>query len=150
MKLTDSQRAAIEHRGSNLLVAASAGAGKTEVLARRCVSLVADPRHPCGIDRLLIVTFTRAAAAELRVRVARMLREVAEQAGAARMRAHLHSQEILVPAADIGTIDSWCARMLREHALEVGIDPTFAVLSEQDAVIMRAAAMDPIEALRHE
>ena len=84
MKLTPSQATAVAHRGSNLLVAASAGAGKTEVLARRCVSLIADPQRRCGIDRLLVVTFTRAAAAELRVRIARMLREEADRAGAAK------------------------------------------------------------------
>jgi ATP-dependent helicase/nuclease subunit A len=113
MKLTDSQRAAIDYRGSNLLVAASAGSGKTEVLARRCVALIADPAQPCDVERLLVVTFTRAAAAELRVRIARMLREAAEQSAAAGPRAHLRRQELLVETADIGTIDAWCGRIVR-------------------------------------
>jgi ATP-dependent helicase/nuclease subunit A len=137
MKLTDSQLAAIAHRGSSLLVAASAGTGKTEVLARRCVSLVADREHPCGIDRLLVVTFTRAAAAELRVRVARMLRQEAERATDRELCRHLRRQEMLVDAADIGTIDAWCGRVLREHFAEAGVDLEFSVLGEEDARLLR-------------
>ncbi len=142
MKLTDSQRAAIEHRGSNLLVAASAGSGKTEVLARRCVSLIADPAQPCGVEQLLVVTFTRAAAAELRIRVARMLREEAEQTTNADLRRHLRRQELLVETADIGTIDAWCGRIVREHFAEAGVDVDFTVLGEQDAILLRRQQLD--------
>ena len=144
MKLTPSQATAIAHRGSNLLVAASAGAGKTEVLARRCVSLVADPQRPCGIDRLLVVTFTRAAAAELRVRIARMLREEADRSRSGEVRRHLRRQEMLVEAADIGTIDAWCGRIVREHFAEAGVDVRFSVLAEQDAQVLRAKVLDDL------
>jgi len=144
MRLTPSQIAAVEHRGSNLLVSASAGSGKTEVLARRCVSLLVDPQQPCGIDRLLVVTFTRAAAAELRVRVARMLREHAADTGDADLRRHLRRQELLVESADIGTIDAWCNRIVREHFAEAGVDAQFAVLDEQDALLLRRAVLDEL------
>ncbi len=144
MRLTESQRAAIEHRGASLLVAASAGSGKTEVLARRCVDLIADPRRPCPVERLLVVTFTRAAAAELRVRVARMLREAADDPHHRPVREHLRRQEMLVDAADIGTIDSWCGRLLREHFAEAGVDPAFAVLDEQEAAMLRAETLDAL------
>jgi ATP-dependent helicase/nuclease subunit A len=144
MKLTDSQRAAIDYRGSNLLVAASAGSGKTEVLARRCVALIADPAQPCDVERLLVVTFTRAAAAELRVRIARMLREAAEQSAAAGPRAHLRRQELLVETADIGTIDAWCGRIVREHFAQAGIDVGFSVLGEQDAILLRREVLDAL------
>ena len=142
MKLTESQRVAVEHRGSNLLVAASAGAGKTEVLARRCVALIADARQPCSIERLLVVTFTRAAAAELRVRVARMLREEAQQTRQPELRRHLRRQEALVGAADIGTIDAWCGRIVREHFAEAGVDVAFKVLGEQDAILFRREVLE--------
>ncbi len=144
MKLTDSQRAAIEYRGSNLLVAASAGSGKTEVLARRCVALIADPVCPCDVERLLVVTFTRAAAAELRVRIARMLREAAAQTAAAGPRAHLRRQELLVETADIGTIDAWCGRIVREHFAQAGVDVGFSVLGEQDALLLRRDVLDAL------
>ncbi|MBU0616824.1 MAG: UvrD-helicase domain-containing protein [Planctomycetes bacterium] len=146
MNLTDSQRAAVEHRGSNLLVAASAGSGKTEVLARRCMSLIADPQHPCRVDRLLVVTFTRAAAAELRARVGRMLRETASETRDHRLRDHLRRQEVLVDVAEIGTIDAWCARVVREHftTTEGGIDPAFGVLGGEQATLLRNEVLDQL------
>ncbi len=144
MKLTPAQRQAVQDRGSNLLVAASAGSGKTEVLAQRCVDLIADPRKPCGIDRLLVVTFTRAAAAELRVRVADMLRRRAQTIRQTDLRDHLRRQALLVDAADIGTIDAWCGRIVREHFAPAGIDPAFTVLSEQEALLLRREVLDEL------
>ncbi len=146
MNLTERQQQAVEQRGSSLLVAASAGSGKTEVLARRCVSLIADPRGPCGIDQLLVVTFTRAAAAELRARVGQMLRKQAAETRNRRRRDHLRRQEILIDAADIGTIDAWCARLVREHfaATRAGVDPAFAVLGEEQAALLRAEVADEL------
>lgn len=144
MKLTPAQQAAVEHRGSSLLVCASAGAGKTEVLARRCAALVADEQQPCPVDRLLVVTFTRAAAAELRVRVARRLRAAATQARTEALRRHLHRQELLIDAADIGTIDAWCGRIVREHSAAAGVDVRFCVLSEEQALLLRAATLDEL------
>ena len=150
-ELTESQRDAVERRGGDLLVSASAGSGKTEVLARRVVSLIADARRPCGVDAILVVTFTRAAAAELRERVGRMLRVEAQRlaggAGedAARMRSHLRRQLTLLDDAEIGTIDAWCARLLRERFALAGVDPAFRVLSEEQAAALRAAAQDELE-----
>ena len=144
MKLTQSQQEAVEYRGSNLLVSASAGSGKTEVLARRVVSLIADPEHPCAIDRLLVVTFTRAAAAELRIRIARMLRHEADQTHDAVLRDHLRRQEVLVDTADIGTIDAWCGRIVRAHAAEAGVDGQFSVLGDEDARLLRREVLDEL------
>lgn len=144
MKLTESQQAAIDHRAGNLLVSASAGSGKTEVLARRCVGLIADPNHPCRVDELLVVTFTRAAATELRVRIGRMLRDAAATATDAALRSHLRTQEILVDAAEIGTIDAWCAHLVRAHfsATSLGVDPAFGILGTGQAVLLRGEIMD--------
>lgn len=144
MNLTPSQLSAVEHRGSNLLVAASAGSGKTEILARRCAAIIADPLAPCGVDRLLVVTFTRAAAAELRVRIAAMLRRAADQATDPRLRAHVQRQERLIDTADIGTIDSWCARLLREHFATAGVDPGFTVLAAEEATLLRTRLLDEL------
>ncbi|MBU0641191.1 MAG: UvrD-helicase domain-containing protein [Planctomycetes bacterium] len=144
MQLTDQQRAAIEARGTDLLVAASAGSGKTEVLARRCVSLITDTRAPCGVDQLLVVTFTRAAAAELRVRLARMLREAADEAASAQGRQHLRRQEILVDTAHIGTIDAWCGRVVHEHFVAAGVDAGFSVLGAEDAELLRHDVLDEL------
>lgn len=144
MKLTDAQRAIIDHRGSSLVVSASAGSGKTEVLARRCVALIADPRAPCPVDRMLIVTFTRAAAAELRTRIATMLRAVLDQTDDARLRRHLMRQTVLLDTAEIGTIDSWCSRVVRENFTQSGVDPAFAVLSAEDDRLLRREALEDL------
>ena len=147
MNLTERQRQAVEHRGANLLVSASAGSGKTEVLARRCVSLIADPERPLDVDRLLVVTFTRAAAAELRARIGRMLREQAgRSADDRRLRRHLRRQEALIETAEIGTIDAWCARLAREHfdRLTPAVDPAFSVLGAEEATILRGDVLDEL------
>jgi len=144
VKLTANQSAAIAHRGSNLLVAASAGSGKTEVLARRCLDLVADPRQPCRVDQLLVVTFTRAAAAELRARIGRMLRQAGRETRDPRTRDHLRRQQVLVDATDIGTIDAWCGRMVREHFADAGVDVGFTVLGEHEARLLRQDVLDEL------
>ncbi len=143
MRLTDQQQSAVGHRGSSLLLAASAGSGKTEVLSRRCVSLIADPAEPCGVDELLVVTFTRAAAAELRARIAGMLRDAAESADAG-MRQHLARQQVLLETAEIGTIDAWCARLLREFYSDSEIDPAFRVLDAEQAALLRRSVLDEL------
>ncbi len=138
MKLTAQQHQAITQRGTTLLLSASAGSGKTEVLARRVAALIADPHDPCPVNRLLVVTFTRAAAAELRTRTARMLRAAAQDARDPPLAAHLRRQEALLDSADIGTLDAWCGRLVREHFAELGVDPAFAVLAPADAALLRA------------
>ncbi|MBI5863002.1 MAG: UvrD-helicase domain-containing protein [Planctomycetes bacterium] len=144
MKLTDGQKAIVAHRGSSLLVPASAGSGKTEVLARRCLSLLSDAARPCGVDQLLVLTFTRAAAAELRVRVAGMLRDAADGAPRESLRAHLGRQAVLIDSAEIGTIDSWCGRLVREHHATAGVDPAFSVLSAEDDVLLRRESLETL------
>ena len=105
-KWTPAQRAAIEDRGGTLLVSAAAGSGKTAVLVERAVRLITDAAHPVAADRLLIVTFTRAAAEELRGRIAvRLAAEAAREcvpapsAAAAGARQHLYHRRILYAAA---------------------------------------------------
>src|SRR5512134_343276 len=96
MRLTAAQEAAVSHRGCDLLLSASAGSGKTEVLAQRVAGLVADAHDPATLDRLLVVTFTRAAAAEMRVRIGRMLRAAADNVADEVRRRHVLRQVVLV------------------------------------------------------
>lgn len=97
-KWTPAQRAAIEDRGGTLLVSAAAGSGKTAVLVERAVRLITDAAHPVAADRLLIVTFTRAAAEELRGRIAVRL---AAEAAAHPESAYLRRQRLLLGRANI-------------------------------------------------
>ena len=114
MQWTAAQQAAIDARNDSVLVSAAAGSGKTAVLVERVLSLL---REGKSIDRMLIVTFTRAAAGEMRERIGRRL----EQEGAS--DAHLRRQALRLNRAPICTLHVFCSRVLREHFQAVGIDP---------------------------
>lgn len=144
MTPTPQQSAIIDDRGHHLIVAAAAGSGKTEVLTRRVVGLLADPAAPARLERMLIVTFTRAAASELRVRIGRVLRENICGPISSAMRAHLREQERRLDDAEIGTIDAWCGRVLREHFAEAGVDPGFSTLDPLGARRLRERVRDEL------
>ena len=126
MKFTDEQINVIESRNKNLIVSAAAGSGKTAVLTERIVNKICEDES-LSIDKMLIVTFTNAAAREMRDRIGRKLR--------ARLsddpdNAHLRKQIAILHTAQITTIDSFCLYILKNHFEEIGVDPSFAVGSE--------------------
>src|SRR4051812_41511156 len=130
---TDEQRAGITTVGHSLLVSAAAGSGKTSVLAERCVHLVCDCEAPCDVDELLGVTFTEAAAAEMKGRIRSALRDRVARESSPRL---LH-QLALMDHAHVSTLHAFCARVLRQHFHLVGIDPTFNVLDGDEAKLLR-------------
>ena len=119
-KWTRDQASVIDHRGSNLLVAAAAGSGKTAVLIERIISLVTDKDRPIDIDKLLVVTFTKAAANEMRERVGLALEDILDKD---LENEHLQRQVLLLNRADITTIDSFCGRVVRENFHATDLDP---------------------------
>jgi ATP-dependent helicase/nuclease subunit A len=136
---TLSQGKAVRFSGRSLLVSAAAGSGKTTVLAERCVHLVCDAPGPeqerCEVDQLLVVTFTEDAAAEMRGRIQEALtRRIGEVAAPSPW---LLRQLALVEHAQISTIHSFCARLLREHFSLAGIDPRFVVMDADEAMLLR-------------
>lgn len=131
--LTAEQQRAIETYDRNLLVSAAAGSGKTHVLAKRCAYLVCDAQPPCNADELLVVTFTVAAAEEMRRRIGAALSSRA--AGSQDPR--LIRQPLLLAGAQIGTIHSLCSSILRRHFHEVGLDPNFRLLDDDEAKLLR-------------
>ncbi len=143
MNWTGPQEEAIRDRGGHVLCSAAAGSGKTAVLAARVVGRLTDPVSPVGIDRLLVVTFTRAAAAEMRRRVAALLRAAAASAP------WLDDQLWLLPRADITTVHGFCERTVRRHFLEVGADPSFTVLDEAEGRVLLAEALDRVLEARY-
>ena len=137
--LTPEQRAAVENRGRGLLVSAAAGSGKTRVLVERLFSYV--ETEGANLDDFLIITYTRAAAAELRGKIASAL---SERLQADPTNAHLQRQLLRVYRADIKTVDAFCTALLRENCHLLGEDenhrtlrPDFRVLDEQDAAALR-------------
>ena len=137
-KWTKAQRAAIDDRGGALLVSAAAGSGKTAVLTERAVQLITDPVHPADADRLLIVTFTNAAAAELRARIGQaLLRRSQQEPGNAALR----RQRMLLQRAPICTIDAFCLDLLRKHFQALDIPPDFSPADPGSVEILRESAL---------
>ena len=138
-KWTPAQQAAIADRGGALLVSAAAGSGKTAVLTERAVQLITDPEHPVNADRLLIVTFTNAAAAELRARIGQALlrRSQAEPGNAA-----LRRQRMLLQRAPICTIDAFCLDLLHKHFQVLDIPPDFTPADPGSVELLRTSALD--------
>lgn len=121
-KPTNEQQKAIDARG-NILVSAAAGSGKTAVLVERVIRLLADEKNPIDANRLLIVTFTNAAANEMRTRIEKRLFEEIKHSGNRR----LAKQRLLIYGAKICTIDSFCIDFVKNHFALLHIDPDFKV-----------------------
>ena len=135
---TPAQRQAIEGRGRAMLVSAAAGSGKTAVLTDR---LIARVREGADIDRFLVITFTRAAAAELKGRIMKKLTALSEAEPDNR---HLRDQTARLYRAPIGTIDSFCLDLVRENAQELGLDPDFAVADPDRSEALLALALEEV------
>ncbi|MBQ1212240.1 MAG: UvrD-helicase domain-containing protein [Clostridia bacterium] len=139
---TTDQKKAIESKSRRLLVCAAAGSGKTAVLTERIIKYVTDKSNPGSISRLLIVTFTRAAAAELRSRI----REALEEALATEPTEHLAREVLAVSGARISTIHSFCYDLIREEGAALGISRTVRLIDEhEDAMLMRSAMEETIK-----
>src|SRR5262245_5395955 len=139
MGLTPSQRQAIEARG-NVLVVAGAGTGKTSTLVERCMALMDEG---CSIESILMVTFTEAAAAEMRHRLQLKLAEAAAQcAGDAARNQWWQEQLALLDTARICTIHSFCLQLVRENFHLLGIDPAVKVLDDLQTRPLIEAALD--------
>ena len=148
IRLTEQQRAAVENRGGSLLVSAAAGSGKTKVLVERVFSYLTEEH--CHVDDFLIITYTRAAAAELRGKLAAELASRVAQSPGDR---HLRAQMFRVYQADIKTVDGFCASLLREHVhlLEPvdgrSLTPDFRILDESECTLLKERALE--QALEH-
>ena len=133
-ELNVQQSSVVSTRGGELFVSAGAGSGKTRVLAERFAAMVLageEPGSSAALDRILLITYTDKAAAELSQRVRRVFLE--------------HRRPDLARRVDeawISTIHGFCARIVRRHALDLGIDPGFAVLADPDVGVVRSAAFD--------
>lgn len=131
---TTEQQKVIDLRNRNILVSAAAGSGKTAVLVERIVKIITDKNHPVDIDHLLIVTFTNAAAAEMRERIGNAIEKALdEQPG----NEHLLRQLTLIHNAQITTIDSFCLYVVRNHFHEIDLEPNFRIGDEGELKLLR-------------
>ena len=138
---TEEQQKVIDTHGCNLLVSAAAGSGKTAVLVERIVKMVSDGAHPVDIDRLLVVTFTNAAAAEMRERISnaigeKLVREPENE--------HLQKQATLLHNAQITTIDSFCLFVIRNHFHTIGLDPGFRIADEGELKLLQKDVLSDV------
>ena len=134
MNFTPEQQKVIELHNSNILVSAAAGSGKTAVLVERIIRMICEGEHPADIDRLLIVTFTNAAAAEMRERIAA---GIAARLDADPRNEHIQKQSALLHNAQITTIDSFSLFLIRNHFNEIGLDPDFRVADEGEIKLLQ-------------
>lgn len=138
---TADQQKVIDLRDSNILVSAAAGSGKTAVLVERIIGRITDKQAPVDIDRLLVVTFTKAAAAEMRGRIGEALQQKLEQAPD---DDNLQRQIGLLHNAQITTIDSFCQHIIRNYFHVINLDPMFQVGDETDLKIMKEAVLGEV------
>ncbi len=138
---TKEQREVIELRGRNLLVSAAAGSGKTAVLVERIIRKITDESHPVDIDRLLIVTFTNAAAAEMRERIGLALASALETQPD---NVHLQRQQTLLHNAQITTIHSFCLYVIRNYFHRIEMEPDFRVAEEGELKLLQSDVLDNV------
>ena len=141
MKWTKDQQKVIDLRDSNILVSAAAGSGKTAVLVERIIQEVTQDEHPIDIDRLLVVTFTKAAAAEMRQRVGRAMENaLIDRPGDKRLQRQLS----LLHNAQITTIDSFCQNIIRNYFHVIDLDPVFRVADDTEIKIMKQEVLEEV------
>lgn len=138
---TNEQLEAINQRGCNLLVAAAAGAGKTAVLVERIIRKITDAQKPVDIDKLLVVTFTNAAATEMRERIGKALADMLDENPS---EINLQNQMALLDRANIMTLHSFCLEVVRSHFQSLDLDPSFRIADETESMLMKLDALEEL------
>ncbi|HHV12026.1 MAG TPA: UvrD-helicase domain-containing protein [Clostridiales bacterium] len=138
MAWTIAQQKVIDARNKNLLVSAAAGSGKTAVLVERIIQMITEGEHPLDIDRLLVVTFTNAAAAEMRERIGKAIDQKLKDNPD---NEHLQKQNSLLQSANITTIHSFCLNVIRNYFHRIDLDPSFKIAEESEITLMKSDVM---------
>ena len=141
VKWTEQQQKVIDLRNRNILVSAAAGSGKTAVLVERIIQKITDEQSPVDVDRLLIVTFTEAAAAEMKDRI----REAIEKSWKKIRETYIwERQATLVHSAPITTIHSFCLSVIREHFHVIDLDPGFRIGEDGELKLLKQDVLDEL------
>ena len=141
MEWTKEQENVINVRDRNVLVSAAAGSGKTAVLVERIMQIVMNKENPVDIDKLLVVTFTNAAADEMRERILKTFEERLLEVEDGHMREHLEKQCTYIHNANISTIDGFCQKVIKEYISLTDIDPGYRVADNSELVLMKEDAL---------
>lgn len=131
---TESQLSAIKERNGSVLVSAAAGSGKTAVLVERVIQILTDKDKPCDADRLLVVTFTKAAAAEMRERIST---KISEMLVCDPENKNLQRQQLMLSRAHISTIHSFCNELIKENFYELDISPDFRIADDNEMIVLK-------------
>lgn len=160
IKWTDQQAHVIDTRHGNLLVSAAAGSGKTAVLVERIIEMVAgrnsrgdriEGSEPVSVDELLVVTFTNAAAAQMKEKIGQALqKKIDEMMAKGEYDEHLIKQMTLINHADICTIDSFCLRIVKEYFARVELDCAFGIADDTEMKIIKHDVMDQVMEMCYE
>ena len=149
MQWTKEQQNVIDFRNRNILVSAAAGSGKTAVLVERIIKKITDETNPVDIDRLLVVTFTKAAASEMKERIGNAIEKLLE---ANPEDENLRKQQTLLHNAQITTIDSFCLFVVRNHFEEIGLEPNFRIADQGEIKLLEMDVLNDVferEYVRH-
>ena len=141
MKWTKEQQNVIDFRNRNILVSAAAGSGKTAVLVERIIKRITDEENPVDIDKLLVVTFTKAAAAEMRERIGNAIEKCLETDPE---NENLRKQQTLLHNAQITTIDSFCLFVVRNHFEEIGLEPNFRIADQGEIKLLEIDVLNEV------
>ena len=144
---TNDQQKVIDLRDRNILVSAAAGSGKTAVLVERIIKMISEGENPVDVDKLLIVTFTNAAAAEMRERI---LQAIEKKLDSMPDNKHLQKQMMLIHSAQITTIHSFCLNVIRNHFNVIDLDPSFRIADEAELTLLRADVIEELLEDRYE
>lgn len=138
---SDDQWSAISEHGEDILVAAAAGSGKTAVLVERIIRKIADPSQGFSVDRLLVATFTKAAAAEMKQRIREALERALEEQPE---EDHLRRQLSLLGRASITTLHSFCMEVIRRYYQQIPLNPAFRIMNENEAEMLRQELLEEL------
>ncbi|WP_373598855.1 helicase-exonuclease AddAB subunit AddA [Paraclostridium bifermentans] len=140
-KWTNEQQAVIDSRNCNLLVAAAAGSGKTAVLVERIIQIITDTQNPVDIDKLLVVTFTNAAASEMRERIGDAIAKALDKNPE---NSHLQNQLVLLNRASITTIHSFCLDVIKSNFHKINIDPNFRIGDQTECSLLKQECIEEV------
>ena len=141
MKWTKEQQNVIDFCNRNILVSAAAGSGKTAVLVERIIKKITNEENPVDIDKLLVVTFTKAAAAEMRERIGNAIEKCLENDPE---NENLRKQQTLLHNAQITTIDSFCLFVVRNHFEEIGLEPNFRIADQGEIKLLEIDVLNDV------